>query len=147
MAGMEGHGRLFDVVPVAGGTLIALENAAGVTFVVTATTDTETFTLKSASGEAGSPSVLATITQWYVNASQSGADGWTTETQAAADTFTVAAGSSATVYVDSSDLPAGANYVSLTASGSGTATVMAIVHDLAVQRTPANLLPLTGASS
>ena len=59
----------------------------------------------------------------------------------------MAAGSSATVYVDTRDLPAGANYVSLTASGSGTETVMAIVHDLAVQRTPANLTALTGASS
>lgn len=147
MAGMEGHGRLFDVVPAASGVLISLQNAAGVTFVVTATTDPGTFTLKSATGYDGSPSTLAAIEDWYQNASQAGADAWTAQSQAAADTITVPAGDSATVYVDSSDLPAGANYVSLTASGSGTETVTAIVHDLAVQRTPANLLPLSGASS
>ena len=55
MAGMEGHGRLFNLVPIASATLISLQNAAGVTFVVTATTDAGTFTLKSATGEAGSP--------------------------------------------------------------------------------------------
>jgi len=146
MAGQEGHGRLFDYVPAAGGTLISMEDSEGVTFVVTATTDPETFTLKSATGEAGSPSTLAAIENWYVSTSQAGAAGWTESTQAAADTITVAAGSTASVYVDASDLPAGANYVSLTASGSGTATVAAILQ-LLVQRSPVNLPARSGSGS
>ena len=48
-------------------------------------------------------------------------------------------------YTDQSDLPAGAEYAEVTVAASGL--VMAILHNLKVQRTPKNLRVLSGSSS
>ena len=144
----EGLGRLFNVVPAAAGTLISLKDAAGVTFVVTATTATETFTLKSAATYNGSATNMTTITRDYTCTSQAGAAAWTDSGDiTAVNNIAVAAGSAGAFYVDSSDLPAGAEYVELVVSGSGTATVTAILHDELAQRGPANLRVLSGSTS
>jgi len=138
---MEGLGRVVNVVPIAAGTLISLKDAAGVTFVVTGD---DTFTLKSAATYNGSTSTLATITNYYTNTSTAGAAEWVAATQAAADNISIASGA-ASFYVDASDLPAAAEYVEVTVAASGL--VMAILHDLLVQRTPPNLRQLSGSSS
>ena len=138
---MEGLGRVVNVVPIAAGTLISLKDAAGVTFVVTGD---DTFTLKSAATYNGSTSTLATITNYYTNTSTSGGAEWVAASQAAADNIAIASGA-ASFYVDASDLPAAAEYVEVTVAASGL--VMAILHDLLVQRTPPNLRQLSGSSS
>ena len=145
---MEGLGRLFNRVPVAAGTLISLKDAAGVTFECVATTDPETFTVSSAATYNGSTTTLTAITRYYTNTSQSGAGQWSDSGDiTAVDNVVVAAGSVSEFYIDASDLPAGAEYVVVAATGSGTGTVSATTHDLLTQRAPANLRALSGASS
>lgn len=142
MAGMEGLGRLFNVVPIAAGTLISLKDASGVTFVCTGD---DTFTVKSAPSFNGGAADLTAIVRVYKNASTAGADAWTDSGDiAAVDSVTIASGAAA-FYIDSSDLPAGSDYVEVAVAAEGL--VAAIVHDLAVQRGPKNLRPLSGASS
>lgn len=138
---MEGLGRVVNVVPIAAGTLISLKDAAGVTFVVTGN---DTFTLKSAATYNGSVTALATITNYYTCTSTAGAAEWVAANQAAASTVAISSGA-ASFYVDASDLPAAAEYVEVTVAASGL--VMAILHDLLVQRTPPNLRQLSGSSS
>jgi hypothetical protein len=138
---MEGLGRVVNVVPIAAGTLISMKDCAGITFVVTGD---DVFTLKSAATYNGSPSTLATITNYYTNTSTAGAAPWLAANQAAADNVSIASGA-ASFYVDASDLPAAAEYVEVTVAASGL--VMAILHDLLVQRTPPNLRQLSGSSS
>lgn len=138
---MEGLGRVVNVVPIAAGTLISMKDCAGITFICTGD---DTFTLSSANTYNGSPSTMATITNYYTNTSTAGAAEWVAATQAAADNVAIASGS-VSFYVDGSDLPAAAEYVEVTVGGSGKVT--AILHDLLVQRTPPNLRQLSGASS
>jgi hypothetical protein len=138
---MEGLGRVVNVVPIAAATLISMKDCAGITFVCTGD---DTFTLNSAATYNGSPSTLATITNYYTNTSTAGAAEWVAASQAAADNVAIASGS-VSFYVDGSDLPAAAEYVEVTVGGSGKVT--AILHDLLVQRTPPNLRQLSGASS
>jgi hypothetical protein len=138
---MEGLGRVVNVVPIAAGVLISMKDCAGITFVVTGD---DTFTLSSAATYNGSPSTLATITNYYTNTATNGSAEWVAASQAAADNVAIASGA-ASFYVDASDLPAAAEYVKVAAGGSGL--VMAILHDLLVQRTPPNLRQLSGSSS
>lgn len=138
---MEGLGRVFNIVPIAAGTLISMKDCAGITFVCTGD---DTFTLNSAATYNGSTSTLATITNYYTNTSTAGAAEWVAASQAAADNVAIASGS-ASFYVDGSDLPAAAEYVEVTVAASGKVT--ALLHDLLVQRTPPNLRALSGSTS
>lgn len=139
---MEGLGRLFNVVPAASGVLIAVKDTAGITFVVTGAAGT----LASAVTEAGSTAALD-AQDYYTNTAVDGSATWTDVPAAspASPTVTPPDGGAACVYVDAADLPAGAAYVSCTADTGGAVT--AIVHDLDVQRDPARLRVLSGASS
>jgi hypothetical protein len=138
---MEGLGRVINVVPIAAGTLLSMKDCAGISFFCTGD---DTFTLSSAATYNGSPSTLATITNYYTNTATNGSAEWVAASQAAADNVAIASGA-ASFYVDASDLPAAAEYVKVAAGGSGL--VMAVFHDLLVQRTPPNLRQLSGASS
>lgn len=141
MAGMEGLGRLFNVVPIAAGTMISLKDASGVTFICTGD---DTFTCKSAATYNGSATDLTAIARYYSNASTAGADAWTDSGDITpVDSVTIASGAVA-FYVDSSDLPAGAEYVEVTVAASG---LVAALVDPLVQRKPGNLRVLSGASS
>lgn len=137
MAGMEGLGRLFNVVPIAAGKSVSLRNAAGVTFILTGA---DTFTVKSQPSAGGSATNLATVTRYYQNTKTDGTGVWSLQTQAAGASVTLSGTQSASVYIDESDLPAAAEYVEVTVAASGLVT--AIVHDLQEQRDPANLVAL-----
>lgn len=139
---MEALGRLFNVVPIAAGTLISLKDAAGITFVCTGD---DTFTVKSATGYNGSPTALTAITRTYKCTSTAGAAVWTDSGDIAAVSAVTIASGVVVFYIDSSDLPAGANYVEVSVGASGLVT--AIPHDLLTQRTPANLRVLSGSAS
>jgi hypothetical protein len=138
---MEGLGRVVNVVPIAAGTLISMKDCAGITFICTGN---DTFTLSSAATYNGSPSTLATITNYYTCTSTAGAAAWVAANQAAADAVTISSGA-ASFYVDASDLPSAAEYVKVAVAASGL--VMAVFHDLLVQRAPANLRVLSGSTS
>lgn len=141
MSGQEGLGRLFNVVPIAAGIGISLEEAAGVTFICTGN---DTFTLTVADSFAGSYGAVTggLIDTKYTNTATNGSAAWVGPTaQTSADTVVIASGTVA-FYVSGAMLPDGKTHVKCAASGAGL--VKAITHDLTVQRTPANL-PAVGA--
>jgi hypothetical protein len=139
--GIEGLGRLFNFVPIAAGTLLALKDMQGYTFCVTGN---DTFTLKTAATYNGSVTACATIANYWTNTSTSGAAEWVAATQAAASTVVIASGA-AMFYVDSGDLPSAAKYLEVTVAASGL--VYAIPHDLFSQRIASNLPQLSGSGS
>lgn len=134
MAGMQGLGRLFNVVPIAAGRGLYMGNVSAVTFVCTGN---DTFTITVASTFAGSYATPGTIiTQTYTNTATNGSAAWVKATQAAANTVVIASGTVAfTVF--GSQLPDPKVYIKNTASSAGLVT--AILHDLTYQRGPANL--------
>lgn len=134
MAGMEGLGRLFNVVPIAAGRGLYMGNVSAVTFVCTGN---DTFTLTAASSFAGSYATPGSIiTRTYTNTATNGSAAWVKAAQAAANTVVISSGSVA-FSVFGSQLPDPKNYVKVSAGGAGL--VMAILHDLTYQRGPANL--------
>lgn len=145
MAGMIGHGRVFDVVAVASGVMISLKNASAITYVVEASSTSSlavvaaktygggTTTWVPANGF-GQPSI------WYQNATPSNTAAWskqtsvwTTNSVALAQTNTYVS----TICFYTSEFADGFDYIEATATDA-TAT-FAILHDLTVQRTPPNL--------
>lgn len=137
MASMEGLGRVFNVIPIAAGKSVSLKEASGVTFVVTGG---DTFTVKSQPSSGGTATNLPVVTRYYTNTATDGSAKWVLATQAAGAAVTIASGSAA-IFIGADDLPAGAEYVEVTAAASGL--VHAVVHDLLVQRDPANLAALS----
>lgn len=140
---MEGLGRNFNVIPVADGVEVSLKEASGVTFICNGA-DAETFTVAEAEDAAGTNAQnLAVLTHHYTNASAAGANKWTrdptdgTEYTATAVVTTTTALPVAAIEVNAKSLSDGFTYVRC--SSSATGTVMAIVHDLNVQRAPINL--------
>jgi hypothetical protein len=131
---MDALGRLFNAVPIAAGRGIRLDQATGVTFVCTGA---DTFTITTATGFAGSYATPGNIiTYVYTNSATNGTAAWVRATQAASNAVVIAGGAVAfTVRADA--LPDGKNYVKVTQSAAGL--VAAILHDLTVQRAPANL--------
>lgn len=142
MAGMEGLGRVFNVVPAAAGLYINMRDCSAITFICTGAGSGSTFNFAEAktSGGGSVQDLGAVISQYYTTTDVDGSVAWTKVTQAAADeTGSVASGSVAAVCIECSKLDDGFDYVSCTDSASQGGTVIAILHDLTVQRTPANL--------
>lgn len=134
-------GKDFNFVPIAAGTLISMKDCDGIIFVVTGN---DTWTLATATTQNGSTTNLAVIASYWTNTSTSGGAKWVGASQGAAATLTIGSGA-AFFFVDAADLPANAQYISLSAAGSGL--VYAIPQGLLVQRDPANLRQLSGSSS
>lgn len=166
MAGMEGLGRVLDIsqgwTPAdfhtsgVAGAWVSLKQASGVLFVVQfakgTSGDNATLTLKEAKDSSGTGSqALAVIDHWWLKANATptddltGAETWTEETNTtAASTIVATAADYQLIAVDvlSEDLDAGYSYVSLSAGSTSAAqyaSSLAILHDLEVQRLPANL--------
>lgn len=135
---MEALGRLINVVPTADAVEVSLRDATGVTFVCVGG-NAETFTLAEATTAAGgSAQSLSTITHYYSNTAADGSAAWVKETIAAgAVVTTTTAKPVAVIEVHGPELSAGFDYLRVSSSSSGT--VVAILHDLTMQRTPANL--------
>jgi hypothetical protein len=130
---MEGLGRLINVIPIATSKAFTLAGASAVTFVVTGN---DTWTLTKASSFAGSYTNLAVITRTYTSTATDGTAAWVLATQAAAATVVQTTGMTAfTVF--GSQLSDPSDYLKVTVGASGLTT--AILHDLTVQRKPANL--------
>jgi hypothetical protein len=133
---MHALGRSFNTYAVADDVYVSLKDAGGVAFLcVNAAGDTWTLTeAKDAAGTGAQ--VLATMTQFHVQATVSAA--WVKVTQAAASTIvTTASQDVMLVEVEDAELSDTYDYVKLTSTGAGT--VVAILRDLNVQRAPANL--------
>ncbi|MEV0618548.1 hypothetical protein AB0I81_34835 [Nonomuraea sp. NPDC050404] len=134
---MEGLGRLFNVVAQASGVHIPLTNAQGVTFICFEDDGSQVVTLKE-SINGNSEQNLAVIDKVYKGPGVGGT--WTKVTQAAAATYDNVddtTNDAVVVYVGADQLSDGYNCVELTNDGGNP--VIAIVHDMNVQRDPANL--------
>ena len=137
---MEALGREFNVVPVGDGTWVSLKQADAVSFLGYLASTGDTFTLQEAKDASGTGAQnLACIANYYTSKGD-GSGVWAKNTQAKAATVvtTSAAAQSAVVFSVSCDsLSDTYQYVKVTSTGA--ATVTAILHDLKIQRTPANL--------
>ena len=146
MAGMQGLGRVFNLLGTASGVGINMAEASSITFYGT---NDGTYTLTCSKTFAGSyttPAGWAPIATAYTNADNGvGTGGWTKVTQAASTAVTTATDIAVAFTVMTSGLPDGYQYVKCTKTtdNDGNPSVMAIVHDLTVQRTPANLITLS----
>ncbi len=153
MSGMDGLGRLFNLVPITtAGPAIKLSGTTGVTFVTTGAAAVPTLTI--ATSFAGTYRAFNFFTpNWvpiirvYWSTATDGTAAWNKVTITAASTFTHGTTTGLTTAVASvftvfgAQLPDPYNYIKCTVTGSGLG--MAIVHDLTVQRAPANLALLS----
>ena len=144
MAGMQGLGRLFNVVPKANGVAINMSQCSAVTFVFN---NDDTATLTTATTFAGTYRAYNYFTpNWvpiavgYTNADNGvGTGSWVKVTQTAASTFITATDIAGTFTVFGSEMPAGYDYLKCTLTTNDGIGLVAILHDLTVQRGPANL--------
>lgn len=137
MAYMEGLGRVLNVIPIAAGRGISLTDAPAVTFV---TTGADTFTLTCAAtfgGAYASPGSLVGLINVYKNAQTNGSAAWVKDNSLVASNTVVAPAGAACFTYGDTIIPDGQVYVKLTPTATGLVT--AILHDLSVQRGPANL--------
>jgi hypothetical protein len=146
MAGMEGLGRVFDVVNNASGVNISLKNCSAISYVVQASS-TSSLAVTASTAYSGGTTTSWTAangfglpTTWYQNVSDVNTAAWTKHT-AVWTTNSVALGQTSTYvavicfYV--SQLADTYDYINATETDA--TSVFAILHDLTVQRTPANL--------
>ena len=135
---MEALGRLFDVVPVAASAPLNMRtsSAYGITFVCTGD---DTFTVEAGATHGGSFTALAGIRRYYTRSATDGSVAWADSGDLASlvSEVTIASGA-VCFYVGVDYMPAGAYYLQVVPGGSGL--VMAILHDLRVQRTPSSLV-------
>jgi hypothetical protein len=145
MSGMEGLGRLFNIVPTASGVALNMSNCSAITFVGT---NDNTFTLTIATSFAGTYRAYSFFTpnwvpikQYYDNSDNGVGTGvWVKHTQTAASTVVQATVDAMTCFtLLGSQVPDTYDYVKCTASAPGDGVLIAILHDLTVQRTPPNL--------
>src|SRR5260221_4089852 len=101
MAGMEGLGRIYNVVPIAAGVGISLKHCSGITFVCTNSAINAVFTVTVAPTFAGTyvapTSSGGIISHYYQSTSQNGSTGFTKGSQTAAEAGTQATSRGTTV--------------------------------------------------
>lgn len=134
MSGMEGLGRVFNVIPIAAGAGFSLKQASACTFVCTGN-DTFTLTVASTFG-ASYATPGSVITRKYTNTSTNGTAAWVKATQAASNAVTIASGT-VVFTVFGTQLPDPKAYLKVSVGSGGLVT--AILHDLTYGRAPANL--------
>lgn len=138
---MEALGRLFNLVPTADGVEVDMSAAAGATFVCVGN---EQYTLQEAQdGDGTGAQNLAVIDRFFQGPPSATAQ-WTLETQTAAATVDPDDATNTVVifHVSAEQLSDGFTHLLVNAASAGLVT--AIVHDLAVQRSPELLPALTG---
>ena len=146
MAGMQGLGRVFDVITSASGNYFSIKNASAVSFIVQASgasslalvaattfaaTTTANWTTANGFGQVGF---------WYQNTQDNGTGSWSKQTSVWTTNSIALAGTTgymSVVTVYTSEFAD--TYCYLKATGTNTSSVTALLHDLTVQRTPANL--------
>lgn len=134
-------GRLINPQYLMDNRYVSLRDAASVGFLCYLTGAAgDTYTVTEAKDAAGTGAqVLATVTDYWTNTGN-GSDAWTRHTQAAASTVVTAAAATencAYFEVHGVELSDGFDYVKVASTGAGI--VIAILHDLTVQRKPSNL--------
>ncbi|QDN57384.1 hypothetical protein [Streptomyces sp. S1D4-20] len=134
MAGMYGLGRVMNVIPIAAGAAFKFRGASAVTFVCTGN---DTFTLTASATFGGSYATPGNIiTRKQTCTATNGTAAWAETTQSASNAVTIASGT-VVFGVLTSQIADPLAYLKVSVGASGL--VMAILHDLTVQRKPANL--------
>ena len=137
---MDGLGRVFNVIAVADGVNVDLTNASAVTFVCYLDAG-DTFTVQEHVGAAGAGQDLDVVDHYYTSSGVGGAWAKQTQTADAAVVISGATNLDAAVFtVLASSLSDTYTHVDCTSTSTGT--VVAILHDLSVQRAPENLAAL-----
>jgi hypothetical protein len=137
---IEGLGRVFNVIPIAAGRAISMVDAPAITFV---TTGNDTFTLTCSDTFAGTYNntgiaTLAGLVNVYKSSATNGTAAWVKDNTLITNNTIVSGGAIAVAFtIGDTVIPDNKSYVKLTAAGGGLVT--AILHDLSVQRGPANL--------
>jgi len=142
MAGMEGLGRVLNVIPIAAGAGMKVRGASAITFVCTGN---DTFTLTVASSFGGSYSAPPTtslgggmIHNYYTSTATNGTAAWAKTALAYGSYVNAVAGTNTVAFtIFTSQFTDPNCYVKCSPGSSGLVT--AIHHDLVVQRTPQNL--------
>jgi hypothetical protein len=141
----EALGRLVNIISPADDVYVSLEYAAGVSFSVFEVDGATAITVTFSDDAAGSSTSTPDVIDHYYGRSNDVSDGvWhRTAVSPAAENFVAADGTEDHVVIEilAAMCPDGKPYVKCTADGSGTVT--AVLHDLADQRTPANLRSVT----
>jgi len=135
---MKALGRTFNVVAVAGGVAISLRGASGVSFVGKEDTHATVYTFTQTLAGAGAAPLL--LDPDYYASDGDGAV-WTHVAAAGTPAATLTKGAGAgedciVFYVGANELTEGYDGVVCTPDGG---TLVAIIHDLVVQRDPVNL--------
>lgn len=142
----QGLGRVFDVVHDASGNMFSMKNANAVSFI-SKSSGSNTLTVVAAKTFGGSTTTwtpgngFGQPSFYYENASAVGAAAWAKIT-ASWSSQVLTLGSSGKIDVVTfyaTQFADGFDYIQATAAAGD---LVAIVHDLAVQRTPANLAKL-----
>jgi hypothetical protein len=137
-----GLGRVFDVVTVASGKGFSVKNCNAVSILVDSPSSTAVVTLTVAKVFGGpyAANGATPFTYYYSQTASDGTSAWTRNTQAASNVVTVA-GSLVVVCIPlyMTQLPDQFDYLKVTTTVDGAALTTCILHDLAVQRAPANL--------
>jgi len=135
---MEGLGRSFNVVPTAADTTyINMAYASGVTFVCVGA---DTYTVQSSATASGGAD-LVVIDHYYTLSAADGSVTWVRNPvnpmSDAAPTASRVIAANGAIWVGADSLPDGHKYVKCVSTSTGL--VIAITHDLYVQRKPSNL--------
>ncbi len=148
MAGMQGLGRVYDVVHDASGNMFTLKNASAVSFIVKSS-GAASLAVVAAKTFGGSTQNWTTANGygqtafWYQNTSTTGTAAWTKQTSVWTTNSIALAGTTgytSIITVYTSQFADAYQYIQ--ATGTNTTTCIAVLHDLTVARTPANLLIL-----
>jgi len=133
---MEGLGRLLDAVPIAAGNAFKFRGASAITFLCTGN---DTFTITVASTFGGSYATPGNIiNHFYQRIDTNATHAWSKQTQSASNAVVQAnAGYTTAFEVLTSMIADPSAYIKVSVGGSGLVT--AVLHDLVVQRKPANL--------
>ena len=145
MAGMQGLGRVFDEVHAASGNMFQKRHASSVSFNVKSS-GAASLAVVAAKTFGGSTTNWTTANGfgqtpfWYQEAATNGTAAWTKQTAVWTTNSIALAGTTGytsilTIYA--SQLADQYDYIQVT--GTNTTTCVALLHDLTVQRTPANL--------
>lgn len=145
MAGMQGLGRVFDVVHDASGNMFTIKNASAVSFIVKGS-GAASLAVVAAKTFGGSTTNWTTANGfgqtafYYRNTTTNGTAAWSKQT-ATWTTNSVAlsgtSGHTSVITIYTSQFADTYDYIQVT--GTNTTTCVALLHDLTVQRTPANL--------
>lgn len=143
MAGMQGLGRVFDVVHDASGNMISFKNASAISFI-SKSSGSNTLTLTAAKTFAGTPANWTTANGfgqtgfYYENAGAIGTAAWTKQTASwSSNVLTLGtSGVVDVVTVYTSQVADGYAYIKGVAAFGD---LIAVLHDLTVSRDPRNL--------